>query len=154
MTVNKMIRDLNFYRGQKLFEFNGKKPEIYIFDIIDIINHQKAEIEKLWICVDELKKEVSRHERNYDPADETQKIIKKIMGKDGTKKVRGKIKAEAYKEFAERVHCHCESIINQEWNKMVAPVSWADAYEQFDNEVDNLLEELKGENNEKTKKND
>ena len=104
MTVNKMIRDLNFYRGQKLFEFNGKKPEIYIFDIIDIINDQKAEIEKLWICVDELKKEVGRHERNYDPSDETQKIIKKIMGKDGTKKARGKIKAEAYKEFAEEVN--------------------------------------------------
>lgn len=47
MTVNKIIKDLNFYRGQKLFEFNGKKPEIYIHDIIDIINLQKAEIERL-----------------------------------------------------------------------------------------------------------
>lgn len=54
-------------------------------------------------------------------------------------------KAEAYKEFAERIHCHCQSIINQEWNKKVAPVSWADAYEQFDDETDNLLNELVGE---------
>lgn len=132
-TVNKIIKDLNFYRGQKLFEFNGKKPEIYIFDIIDIINDQKAEIEKLWICVDELKKEVGRHERNYDPTDETQKIIKKIMGKDGTEKVRGKIKAEAYKEFAERLkHSFFDN-----------------GYESpdidFDYFVDNLVKEIIGE---------
>ena len=55
------------------------------------------------------------------------------------------IKTEAYKEFAELVHCHCESIINQEWNKNVSPVSWADAYKEFDNEVDNLLNELVGD---------
>ena len=56
-----------------------------------------------------------------------------------------KIKAKAYKEFAERVHCHCQSIINQEWNKTVSPVSWTDAYEQFDDEVDNLLKEMESE---------
>ena len=138
MTVNKMIRDLNFYRGQKLFEFNGKKPEIYIFDIIDIINDQKAEIEKLWICVDELKKEVGRHERNYDPSDETQKIIKKIMGKDGTKKVRGKIKAEAYKEFAERLkEKSFETIRNYGLTKDVVEVC----------EIDNLVKEFEKKEN-------
>lgn len=61
----------------------------------------------------------------------------------------GDISAEAYKEFAELVHCHCESIINQEWNKKVSPVSWADAYKEFDNEVDNISNELVGGNNAK-----
>lgn len=55
------------------------------------------------------------------------------------------LKAEAYKEFAELVHCHCESIINHEWNKRTAPVSWADAYEEFDDEINNFLKELVGE---------
>ena len=62
-------------------------------------------------------------------------------------KLYSEVKAEAYKEFAELVHCHCQSIINQEWNKKVAPVSWADAYEQFDDEAGNLLKELVGEDN-------
>ena len=57
-------------------------------------------------------------------------------------------KTEAYEEFAERVHCHCQNIINQEWNKKISPVSWADAYQQFDDEVDNLLKEMVGEDNE------
>ena len=53
--------------------------------------------------------------------------------------------SEAYKEFAERLHCHCQSIINEEWNKKVYPTSWADAYEEFDDVVDNLLNELVGD---------
>ena len=36
----------------------------------DLINRQKAEIERLWLCVNELKKEIGRHERNYDPTEE------------------------------------------------------------------------------------
>ena len=55
------------------------------------------------------------------------------------------IKAEAVKEFAERLHCHCQSIINEEWNKKVYPTSWADAYEEFDDVVDNLVKEMVGE---------
>ena len=86
--------------------------------ILDLINRQKAENERL-------KKE------NHWFAD---------IGK-----LYSEIKAEAYKEFAELVHCHCQNIINQEWNKKVSPVSWSDAYVQFDDEVDNLLKELVGE---------
>ena len=70
-------------------------------DALDLINRQKAEIERLWTCVCELKREVAKHEYNYDPSDETQKIIENIMGEDGTEKFRARIKTEAYKEFAE-----------------------------------------------------
>ena len=47
MTDNEIIKALERYRGQKLFAFNGKKPEVYIHDIIDLINRLKAEIERL-----------------------------------------------------------------------------------------------------------
>lgn len=56
------------------------------------------------------------------------------------------IKAEAYKEFAEKVHCICLKTINNPWMATVYPASWIDAYEQFDKEVDDLLEEMVGEN--------
>ena len=47
MTDRKIIQGLKCYNGQVLFAFNGKKPEIYIHDIIDLINRQQAEIERL-----------------------------------------------------------------------------------------------------------
>ncbi len=63
-------------------------------------------------------------------------------------KLYSEIKAEAYKEFAELAHCHCQDIINQPHNEKVKPLSWKVAYEEFDKYVDNLLKELVGENNE------
>lgn len=54
-------------------------------------------------------------------------------------------KAEAYKEFAELLHCQCENIINQPHNENVRPISWKVAYEEFDKKIDNLLKKLVGE---------
>ena len=53
-------------------------------------------------------------------------------------------KAEAYKEFAELLHCQCESIINQPHNENVRPISWKVAYEEFDEKIDDLLKEMVG----------
>jgi hypothetical protein len=80
----------------KVDRSNCKK---YFRGALDLINRQKAEIERLWTCVCELKREVAKHEYNYDPSDETQKIIENIMGEDGTEKFRARIKAEAHKEL-------------------------------------------------------
>lgn len=55
------------------------------------------------------------------------------------------IKAEAIKEFAERLHCHCESIINDPWNEKVYPNSWACAYQEFEDVIDNLVKEMVGD---------
>lgn len=63
-------------------------------------------------------------------------------------KMHSEIKTEAYKEFAELVHCHCQDIINQPHNEKVKPLSWKVAYEEFDEYIDNLLKEMVGDNNE------
>ena len=47
LTDAEVKKALECYRGQKLFAFNGKRPEIYIHDIIDLINRQEALIDKL-----------------------------------------------------------------------------------------------------------
>ena len=44
LTDVEIKKALECYRGQKMFAFNGKKPEIYIHDIIDLINRQEARI--------------------------------------------------------------------------------------------------------------
>jgi hypothetical protein len=99
---------------------NGIKVSL-IENTLDLINRLQDENERL-------KKEFI--EQN----------LKNIMRLETSKE----IESEAYKEFAERIHCHCESIINQPHNERVKPSSWKVAYEEFDEYNDNLLKELKG----------
>ena len=65
---------------------------------LDLINRQKAEIEKLKT---NLNIELDNFASEYDD----------------------KIKAEAYKEFAEKLENICEEIMAQEWNEKTAPIS-------------------------------
>ncbi len=101
--------------------------EIYLF-----INRLQAENERL-------KKEKSKLENKID---EIYPLVMQLPN------VMQQAKSEAYKEFAELLHCQCESIINQPHNENVRPISWKVAYEEFDEKVDNLLKELVGDTNE------
>lgn len=103
----------------------------YVYELKDEINRQKAEIKKLKEASEEAVSCFHRMESLYNIKCMELKVAK----------------AEAVKEFAERLHCHCQSIINEEWNKKVYPTSWADAYEEFDDVVDNLVKEMAGDNN-------
>lgn len=85
--------------------------------VLDLINRQKSEIERY-------KRYYYQHE--YD-------------------KWEKRIKAEAYKEFAEKLQAFCKGIITQEWNKKAAPISWSCAYADFIDDIDNLLKEMVGE---------
>lgn len=118
--------------------------ELVTKSALDLINRQDQENESLKAEVERLQNAYKQcaWERDIFAEDMTQEIKKDCSYLMLDIKT---IKTEAYKEFAELVHCHCESIINQEWNKNVSPVSWADAYKEFDNEVDNLLNELVGD---------
>ena len=39
----------------------------------------KAEVERMWLCIDELKKLVGKHEPNYDPSEEVDAIIQSTI---------------------------------------------------------------------------
>ena len=88
--------------------------------VLDLINRQKAEIEEL---KEKFTLDFEKMESEYD----------------------GKIKAEAYKEFAEKLKNICEEIMAQEWNEKTAPISWSYAYAGFLDDIDNLLKEMVGE---------
>lgn len=88
MTDNEIVKALECYRGHKLFTFNGKKPEIYIHDIIDLINHLKAEIEQL--------KEIKSP------------IVAKQLNTENNINI-AQIKSEAYREFADKVKMEAEN---------------------------------------------
>ena len=55
---------------------------------------------------------------------------------------------KAIDDFAEKLKAKCDGIIKDKWNSNVAPVSWAEAYADFKDDIDEIAEQLKagGEN--------
>lgn len=54
----------------------------------------------------------------------------------------------AIDDFAEKMNTKCDGIIKDKWNSNVAPISWAEAYADFKDDIDEIAEQLKagGEN--------
>lgn len=103
-------------------------------DILDLINRQQAEIDRLNIDL-----KAMRGAANSWKA-EVQRICKKEF--DNIEIDIEAVKSEAVRKFAEKLKEYCNEITNQEWNKRTLPVSWADAYEDFIDDIDRLLEEM------------
>ena len=58
------------------------------------------------------------------------------------------IRSDAIDEFADKLNARCSGMIKDKWNSNVAPISWAEAYADFKDDIDEIAEELKagGEN--------
>ena len=50
---------------------------------------------------------------------------------------------KAIDDFAEKLNAKCDGIIKVKWNSTVAPISWAEAYEDFKDDIDEIAEQLK-----------
>ena len=150
MTDNEIIKVLTQYAGT--YANYGVKQVAQ--EALSLINRQQAKIKALQMDNQQLQSDIVNANMNADHAQADIERLEDLLKrhKRHTDRIRlitaetaKKIKAEAIKEFAERLHCHCEAVINQEWNKKVSPVSWADAYEEFEEEIDNLLKEMVGD---------
>ncbi len=105
----------------------------HLINALDLINRQKAEIERL--------KECPKCVYEYD-GEVTEYCV---QGPCPNFKTVEQIKAEAYKEFAEKLQAFCKGIIAQKWNEKAAPISWSYAYADFMDDIDTLLKEMVGE---------
>ena len=58
---------------------------------------------------------------------------------------------KAIDDFAEKLNAKCDRMIKDTWNSNVAPISWAEAYSDFKDDIDDISEKLKacGENGKK-----
>ena len=110
--IKKTCIDCPFYKGNDDSSCI-KERRLATFDLL---NRQKAEIERLKGWASLLKAE--KHSL---------------------------IEAEAIKKFAEKVISYCEYIIGEHWNTISAPASWADAYEGFIDDINNFVKEMVGE---------
>ena len=106
----------------------------FLKEAYHLIKRQQAEIDRLNIDL-----KAMRGAANSWKA-EVQRICKKEF--DNIEIDIETVKSEAVREFAERLKEYCNEITNQEWNKRTLPVSWADAYEDFIDDIDRLLEEM------------
>ena len=50
---------------------------------------------------------------------------------------------KALDDFAEKLNAKCDGMIKEKWNSNVAPISWAEAYADFKDDIDELAEQLK-----------
>ena len=97
---------------------------------VALINCQKAEIERL--------KECPKCIYEYD-GNTTEYCV---QGPCSSFKTVEQIKSEAIKEFAEKLNAKCDGMIKDKWNSNVAPISWAEAYSDFKDDIDNLVKEM------------
>ena len=58
-----------------------------------------------------------------------------------------KSKKDGYKQgidnFAEKLNAKCDGMIKEKWNSNVAPISWAEAYADFKDDIDEIARQLK-----------
>ena len=50
---------------------------------------------------------------------------------------------KAVDDFAEKLNEKCDGMIKEKWNSNVAPISWAEAYADFKDDIDDITEQLK-----------
>lgn len=50
---------------------------------------------------------------------------------------------KAVNDFAEKLNAKCDVMIKDKWNSNVVPISWAEAYANFKDDIDNIANQLK-----------
>ena len=50
---------------------------------------------------------------------------------------------KAIDDFAEKLNAKCDGMIKDKWNSNVAPISWAEAYADYKDDIDEITEQLK-----------
>ena len=71
-----------------------------------------------------------------------------VFSGDMTQKMLKEEYCKAINDFAEKLNEKCDGMIKDKWNSNVAPISWAEAYADFKDDIGEIAEQLKagGEN--------
>lgn len=66
-----------------------------------------------------------------------------IFSGDMTQAMLKEERNNAIDDFAEKLNAKCDAMIKEKWNSNVAPISWAEAYSDFKDDIDEIAEQLK-----------
>lgn len=53
------------------------------------------------------------------------------------------IRNKSIDDFVDKLKTKCDGMIKDKWNSNVAPISWAEAYADFKDDIDGIAEQLK-----------
>lgn len=70
----------------------------------------------------------------------------KALYEDARKEGNNLLKCERNKaidDFASKLKAKCDGMIKDKWNSNVAPISWAEAYADFKDDIEEIAEQLK-----------
>ena len=93
--------------------------------------------------------EAEEHEQLAEWLEELKSYRVSVFSGDMTQAMLKEEYCKAVDDFAEKLNAKCDGMIKEKWNSNVTPISWAEAYADFKDDIDEIKEELKaGEKNE------
>ena len=97
----------------------------------------------VWDNPDNIKKCVEEHEQLAEWLEELKSYRTSVFSGDMTQIMLKEEYCKAVDDFAEKLNAKCDGMIKEKWNSNVAPISWAEAYADFKDDIDEITEQLK-----------
>ena len=83
------------------------------------------------------------HEQLAEWMEELKSYRASVFSGDMTQTMLKEEYCKAIDDFAEKLNAKCDGMIKEKWNSNVAPISWAEAYADFKDDIDEIAEQLK-----------
>ena len=83
------------------------------------------------------------HEQLAEWLEELKSYRASVFSGDMTQTMLKEEYCKAINDFAEKLNAKCDRMIKEKWNSNVAPISWAEAYVDFKDDIDDIAEQLK-----------
>ena len=83
------------------------------------------------------------HEQLAEWLEELKSYRASVFSGDMTQTMLKEEYCKAVDDFAEKLNAKCDGMIKDKWNSNVAPISWAEAYADFKDDIDDIAEQLK-----------
>ena len=97
----------------------------------------------VWDNPDNIKKCAEEHDQLAEWLEELKSYRASVFSGDMTQTMLKEEYCKAIDDFAEKLNAKCDGMIKEKWNSNVAPISWAEAYADFKDDIDEITEELK-----------
>ena len=98
-----------------------------------------SECDKFSACL----KCAEEHEQLAEWLEELKSYRASVFSGDMTQTMLKEEYCKAVDDFAEKLNAKCDGMIKDKWNSNVAPISWAEAYADFKDDIDDIAEQLK-----------
>ena len=83
------------------------------------------------------------HEQLAEWLEELKSYRASVFSGDMTQTMLKEEYCKAINDFAEKLNAKCDGMIKEKWNSNVAPISWAEAYADFKDDINDIAEQLK-----------